>query len=193
MSANLLPFDGEVVYLPCFFKNRRADALFAELDSCLDWTQETATLFGRAMKLPRLTAWYGPTSYSYSGVTHAARPFPETVAGVARSLGQIADGFNCVLANRYRDGSDSVSWHSDNEALWGDQPIIASVSFGAARFFTLRHRSTGERVRVELEHGSVLVMRAMTQRFWLHTLPKTVRSVGPRINLTFRRLERLPG
>lgn len=192
MSVNLLPHDGEVTYLPGYFSAPEADVLFTKLSSCLDWSQEIAFVFGRQVPLPRLTAWYGPTSYAYSGVMHPARPFSPVIQHVAKSIEKVAGDFDCVLANLYRNGRDSVSWHSDNEELWGDRPTIVSVSFGAARSFRMRHRSSGEDIRVELSHGSVLVMRGETQQAWLHSIPKTDRAIESRINLTFRRLVALP-
>ena len=188
MSVNLLPRDGEVAYLPEYFSTTEADALLSEMNNCLDWSQETAHLFGRRVPLPRLTAWYGPTSYAYSGVIHSARPFPPVMQQIAKSIEQVAGNFDCALANLYRNGRDSVSWHSDNERLWGVRPTIVSVSFGATRSFRLRHKSSGVNVGVELDHGSVLIMSGETQQCWLHSIPKTDRSVGSRVNLTFRRL-----
>ncbi len=188
MPDNLLPFDGDVSYLPGHFSTSEADALLVELDDCLDWSQESAVVFGKKIPLPRLTAWYGPTGYTYSGVVHSPHPFPPALRRVAGSVEQIAGEFNCVLANLYRDGRDSVSWHSDNESLWGERATIVSLSFGATRQFVLRHRQTRQRVSVDLEHGSLLVMRGDTQQLWSHAIPKTRRDVGRRINLTLRRL-----
>ncbi|HUY05848.1 MAG TPA: alpha-ketoglutarate-dependent dioxygenase AlkB [Acidimicrobiales bacterium] len=192
MRENLLPFDGETSYLPGYFAPPEADSLFDELNDGLNWSQETARLFGRQIPLPRLTAWYGPTNYTYSGVTHPARPFSPPIQHVCQSIEPVASGLNCVLANLYRDGRDSVAPHSDDEALWGDRATIVSVSFGAARSFVLRHKRSGESVRVELEHGSVLIMSGDTQNCWFHAIPKTRRVVGRRINLTFRHLVGLP-
>jgi alkylated DNA repair dioxygenase AlkB len=96
--------------------------------------------------------------------------------------------YNSVLVNLYRDGNDSVSWHSDNEAVNGSEPTIASVSLGATRRFDLRHKESGETVRVDLEDGSLLVMSGLSQHCWVHQIAKTKSKVGPRINLTFRRV-----
>ena len=94
--------------------------------------------------------------------------------------------FNAVLVNLYREGRDSVSWHSDNEAINGREPTIASVSLGATRRFDLRHRETKQTVKVDLEDGSLLVMSGLSQQCWVHQIAKTAKPVGPRINLTFR-------
>ena len=94
--------------------------------------------------------------------------------------------FNSVLVNFYRDGSAGMGWHSDNEAINGREPTIASVSLGATRRFDLRHRETKQTVKVDLEDGSLLVMSGLSQQCWVHQIAKTAKPVGPRINLTFR-------
>jgi alkylated DNA repair dioxygenase AlkB len=100
--------------------------------------------------------------------------------------------YNSVLVNLYRDGNDSVSWHSDNEEINGSEPTIASVSLGETRRFDLRHKESGETVRVDLEDGSLLVMSGLSQLCWVHQIAKTKTKVGPRINLTFRRVVTSP-
>ena len=98
-------------------------------------------------------------------------------------------GFNSVLANLYRDGRDRMGWHSDDERELGPRPVIASLSLGACRRFVLRHRrEVSSKLAIELPHGSLLVMRGETQRHYRHALPATAKPVGPRINLTFRRI-----
>lgn len=115
-------------------------------------------------------------------------PAAPRAEGVAEGLA--GQRFNSVLLNLYRDGRDSVSWHADNEPGLGRNPVIASLSLGATRRFQLKHRRSKERVRVDLTHGSCLVMAGATQHHWLHQIPKTARPVGPRINLTFRTMRR---
>ncbi|MGB5120416.1 MAG: alpha-ketoglutarate-dependent dioxygenase AlkB, partial [Vibrio fluvialis] len=94
--------------------------------------------------------------------------------------------FNSVLANLYRDGQDSMGWHQDNEPELGQQPVIASLSLGETRRFVLRHLHSKEKLELPLSHGSLLIMAGNTQHFWQHCVPKTVRTLEPRINLTFR-------
>ena len=97
--------------------------------------------------------------------------------------------FNGVLLNRYRTGRDSMGWHADDEPEFGDEPVIASVSFGGSRTFGLKHKRRKElKVNVELTHGSLLIMRGGTQANWVHQVPKTAKPAGERLNLTFRRL-----
>lgn len=189
--TDLLPCDGTATYHQAFFAPREADRLFEELSSEVAWAQERARLFGRELPLPRLTAWYGPVPYAYSGVVHPPAAMPPVVEAIRSAIAPLAPAMDCVLANRYRDGRDSVSWHADDEAIWGEEPTIASVSFGARRRFVFRHRQSGEKVAVELGHGSLLLMAGSSQRCWLHAVPKTGRAVGERVNLTFRRLAAL--
>mgnify|MGYP006295378733 FL=1 len=96
--------------------------------------------------------------------------------------------FNSVLVNLYRDGNDGVGWHADNEAVNGREPTIASISLGATRRFDLRHRESKETIKVDLHAGSLLVMSGLSQHCWVHQVAKTKQVVGPRINLTFRRV-----
>lgn len=186
---NLLPRDGEVVLYEQGVSRAAVDRLFEVLLRQTDWRQETATVMGRKVAVPRLTAWYGAAGYVYSGIRHQPAPWTEPLLelkGTAETLA--SEAFNSVLLNLYRDGRDSVSWHADNEPGLGRNPVIASLSLGASRRFQLRHRQSGERVALELSHGSCLVMAGATQHHWLHQIPKTARPVGARINLTFRRM-----
>ena len=97
--------------------------------------------------------------------------------------------FNCVLLNLYRNGQDSNGWHSDNEKELGKNPTIASVSFGDERYFNMKHRENKSfKLKLLLKNGSVFVMSGETQHYWLHQIPKTKKNVGPRINLTFRKI-----
>jgi alkylated DNA repair dioxygenase AlkB len=186
--------DADVAYLPGFFPLERADELAAAVDATTTWRQETIAMYGRPVPIPRLSAWYGDPgcTYTYSDITMAPLPWTavllEIKAEVEREAGV---AFNSVLANLYRDGRDSVAWHADDEPELGRGPVIASVSLGATRTFQLRHRhDPAARWQVDLEHGSLLLMRGATQRAWLHQLPKTGRPVGRRVNLTFRVIRR---
>lgn len=150
-------------------------------------------LFGRDIDAPRLSCWIGDpgTDYSYSRVRFQPRPWPAVVQQLRTELHALTGfAFNSVLANRYRDGRDSMGWHADDERELGDAPVIASLSFGATRAFRLRSRhDPGHSSRtLDLGPGSLLLMRGSTQRNWQHSLPKTSRPIGERINLTFRRI-----
>jgi alkylated DNA repair dioxygenase AlkB len=166
-----------------------ADRLFHALLDSIAWGQEEATIMGRRVAIPRLTAWHGEAGYVYSGIAMVPAPWTPPLLELRARAEEIAgQPFNSVLLNLYRDGRDSVSWHADNEPGLGRDPVIASVSLGATRRFQLKHRRQDARVAVDLGHGSCLIMAGATQHHWLHQLPKTAQPVGPRINLTFRRM-----
>jgi alkylated DNA repair dioxygenase AlkB len=182
--------DADVVLYPTFFPTEQSDILLESLARRIVWKQEKINRFGRTIDLPRLTAWYGEEglAYSYSGITHRAVAWTSDLHEIKYPVESVANtSFNSVLLNRYRDGRDSVSWHSDDERALGINPVIASVSLGQTRRFQFRHRQHGQlRESVELTHGSLLLMQGATQHHWLHQIPKTKRPLGERINLTFR-------
>ena len=182
--------EAEVDYRRDFFAPDEAQALFDTLRAEIRWERHRVRIRGREIECPRLSGWEGDATYAYSGLTLRPAPWTATVAAVRRRVEATAgDAFNSVLANLYRDGADRLGWHADDEPELGPAPVIASVSFGAPRRFLLRpKRGRGASVPIVLEPGSLLVMRGATQRNWMHCVPPTRRPVGPRINLTFRRL-----
>lgn len=160
---------------------------FGVLRSAIEWAQRTVRVYGREHPQPRLTRWYGPCEYVYSGLCWEAKPMPSLVEGLrARVEALTGERFNSVLCNLYRDGSDTVGWHADDEPIFGGDPIVASLSFGAERTFRMRPKAGGPSVGFELFDGSLLVMGRGVQPAWEHTLPRTKRAIGERINLTFR-------
>ena len=164
-----------------------AAGVFARLVEELPWEQHDITLFGRTVPTPRLTAWTGDHAYRYSGLVHQPGPWSPTLAALRdRLAAEVGAPFDSCLANLYRDGADSMGWHSDDEPELGPRPTIASVSLGARRRFVLKHRASGRRSDVDLGAGDLLVMRAESQADYRHAVPKTTRPVGPRLNLTFR-------
>ena len=192
MGAVPVPLpDGLLYYLPQFLPANEATDMLGALVAGLAWEQHRLRLFGREHLTPRLCAWHGDADarYGYSGQTLEPLPWTAPLAYLRQRL-EAACGcaFNSVLANLYRDGADSMGWHSDDEASLGPLPVIASLSLGATRHFVLRHRYRRElqTLSLPLEHGALLVMAADTQRHWHHAVPKTRHPVGPRINLTFR-------
>jgi alkylated DNA repair dioxygenase AlkB len=183
-----LPDAAVVLYREVFGSEERR-ALFDALLLQTCWEQHVITVYGRRLPAPRLSAWYGDcgAAYSYSGIRLAPAPWTDTLLGIKQRAERLARvRFNSVLLNLYRDGRDSVGWHSDAEPDLGPNPVIASVSFGAARRFLLEHKARRLRVALVLDSGSVLVMGGATQRHWRHQLPKSSRPVAPRINLSFR-------
>ena len=186
---NLLPCDGEVLLFEHAIGERDADRLLEDLAGGIAWRQEVATIMGRRVPIPRLTAWHGETGYIYSGIAMEPAAWTPPLLELKRSAeAHAGQTFNSVLLNLYRDGRDSVGWHADNEPGLGRNPVIASISLGATRRFQLKHRRRDERIAIDLSHGSCLIMAGATQHHWLHQVPKTARAVGPRINLTFRRM-----
>ncbi len=184
--------DGELYYWPHFLSPRKADRLFDRLNSKIPWQHEPVTVFGKSYLQPRLTSLHSSTdkTYTYSQLTLHPQPMtPDLVSVLEKIQSHYAHDFNTVLLNLYRNGQDSNGWHADNEKELGKHPIIASVSLGEARIFHLKHRQdTTQRLKLNLTHGSLLVMAGALQEHWLHQLPKTARAIGPRINLTFRKL-----
>jgi alkylated DNA repair dioxygenase AlkB len=190
-----LPLPGaDLTLWPKWLDLAQADAVLAELLATIPWEIHRIRIFGREVDSPRLSCWVGDedATYVYSRTRFEPRPWTPALSTLRERV-EAACGtrFNSVLANWYRDGKDSMGWHSDNEPELGNQPVIASLSLGAVRRFRLKPRRVedGRDVHViELGHGSLLRMAGDTQRLYVHDLPKTSASVGPRINLTFRQI-----
>ena len=187
----------DFVFEPAWLDADAGHALFDALRATLPWATHRVVLFGRAVDSPRLSCWIGDpgAAYRYSGVRHEPEPWPEVLRPVRERLHrETGTAFNSVLVNLYRDGRDSMGWHSDDEPELGERPVIASLSLGTTRRFVLKQRCDPSRKRVlELPHGSLLLMRGDSQADWRHALPRTAKPVGPRINLTFRRVGRVAG
>lgn len=183
----MLP-DSTIYYVPNWYDIGEADRLFGQLARELPWEQGEVRLFGKTHKIPRLQSWHGDPGirYTYSNVELRAQGWTAGLTEIRERLLAIGITPNAVLANYYRDGNDSMGWHRDNESELGEQPVIASLSFGAERDFILRHRATQQREVLPLRHGSLLVMAGETQNHWEHALPKRARVSHKRINLTFR-------
>ncbi|NZA25303.1 alpha-ketoglutarate-dependent dioxygenase AlkB [Luteimonas sp. SJ-92] len=190
LSAIPLP-DGDLAFDPTWLDAGPADALFAALSAGIAWQVHRIRMFGREVDSPRRSCWIGDpgASYRYSGTRFEPHPWPTVLLTLrVRLRAELGVDFNSVLANLYRDGGDRMGWHSDDEPELGPRPCIASVSLGATRRFLLKRRDGGGRLTLELPHGSLLLMRGDTQRRYRHALARTTRPVGPRINLTFRRI-----
>lgn len=184
-----MPLPDGFTLLPASFDAAASAAHLAWLVAELAWEEQRFTIYGRTVPMPRLIAMYGPVGYRYSGVVHPSRPLPARLDAIRRRAeATTGRAFNSVLANLYRDGRDSVGWHRDSDYTHGGQPDIASVSFGATRRFELRDRAGRERLAVDLESGSVLLMTGEAIARWWHRVPKTSRPVGTRVNLTFRHM-----
>jgi alkylated DNA repair dioxygenase AlkB len=157
----------------------------------LPWQEEHYTIYGKRVAAPRLVAWFGDpqAAYSYSGISHTPLPWLPLLAQLKTQIEQQShQSFNSVLCNLYRDGQDSMGWHADKEPELGKNPYIASLSFGEARVFKLRHNKTKQTIDVVLENGALLLMGGELQHHWRHAVPKTAKVKTPRINLTFRKI-----
>jgi len=153
------------------------------------WAEEDIVFWGKVYKQPRLIAWYGDYSYSYSGSRLQPHPWSETLVIIKQAVAAVTgETFNSVLINYYRNNRDGMGFHSDDEGELGPQPVIASLSLGVTRRFVLKHRFRKDfaDVHIPLESGSLLLMKGDTQKNWKHGVPKENKLCGPRINLTFR-------
>lgn len=181
---------GQLKFYPAWLNQATADRYFLALKREIDWQEESIKMYGRSVTVPRLVAWYGDpdAAYTYSGVLHQPKPWIKPLEALRNKIkDELNIVTNSVLANLYRDGLDSMGWHSDNEAELGDEPTIVSVSLGQPRYFDFRaienHRN---KHRLELTHGSLLIMSGAFQHQWQHQIPKQRRISESRINLTFR-------
>lgn len=186
---NLLPFDGLVEYYGCVLEPAKADIFFRNLLRDVAWRYDEVVLFGKKIVTRREVAWYGdrPFRYSYSNTAKVALPWigdlPQLKALCEEHSGET---YNSCLVNLYHDGSEGMAWHADNEKDLKPGGAIASLTLGAERRFSFKHKQSGEIRSVLLEHGSLLVMKGETQTHWLHRLPPANGICSPRINLTFR-------
>ena len=181
--------NGEYIYIPDFYDKVTADKYLTKLIDGIHWKQESMNMYGKEIPFPRLTAWYGDNEkpYSFSGITLQPHPWSPGLLKIKKDIEPKANVvFNSVLLNRYRDGTDSISWHTDAEKELGQNPVIASVNFGTERKFQLKHKDTAQRIDIILQHGSLLIMQGELQHYWKHQIPKTKKLLGERVNLTFR-------
>lgn len=181
--------NGEYIYIPDFYNREKANQFLEAFVNNIKWNQESMNMYGKQVLFPRLTSWYGESDkpYSFSGITLQPYPWSAELLEIKQTIEPLCNvSFNSVLLNRYRDGNDSISWHTDAEKELGKNPVIASVNFGAERVFQLRHTETNERIDILLKHGSLLIMQGELQHYWQHQVPKTKKINSERVNLTFR-------
>ena len=185
--------NSDFVFTDGFLAVPEASALLSLFQEKVAWRQDQVMVFGRRHRIPRLHQWFADTglSYRWSGITLQAEPWFAELNALREQVSAAANTrFNSVLINYYRDGKDSMGWHSDDEAELGVCPVIASLSLGAARDFKLRSKSgmAAQQQTLLLSSGSLLLMSGFSQRDWQHSLPKRKRVAEPRINLTFRQI-----
>lgn len=188
-ETNLLPYDGTVMYYGKVMKHAEAQFYLEKLLEDIKWKNDEAIIFGKLIITKRKVAWYGDSDYlyTYSNTTKKALPWTKELLELKKLAEDISGTvFNSCLLNLYHDGNEGMAYHSDDEKSLGKNTTIASMSFGAERKFSFKHRQTKDTVSVLLEHGSLLVMKDETQSHWLHRLPPSKKITRPRVNLTFR-------
>ena len=189
--VQVLNRDGRVDYYGKITTNVEANLYFEILLQNIVWKNDEAIILGKHIITKRKTAWYGDSDYlyTYSNTTRRALPWTSELRDLKQLVEKLTETkFNSCLLNLYHDGNEGLAWHSDDEKVLRRNGTIASLSFGAERKFSLKHKKTKQTISIILEHGSLLVMKDETQVYWLHSLPKTKKIVMPRINLTFRKI-----
>jgi alkylated DNA repair dioxygenase AlkB len=190
---NLLPKDGTVNYYGIVLSKTSADNYYDVLLNTIEWKNDEAIIFGKLIITKRKVAWYANQTfeYSYSNRTKTALVFTKELLELKALVEkETNETYNSCLLNLYHDGSEGMAWHSDGEKDLKKNGAIASLSFGSERKFGFKHKETKETVYKVLEHGSLLIMKDETQTYWLHRLPPTKILHRPRINLTFRTIEK---
>jgi len=188
-EKSLVPFDGEVYYYPNIIAIKKAQEYYHHLLNTIPWKNDEAIVFGKHIVTNRKVALYGDQKflYKYSNTVKQALPWTKELINLKKITEKHCNtSFNACLLNLYHNGNEAMGWHSDNEKILGEQPTIASLSFGADRKFRFKHKVTKQTVSINLEKGSLLLMKGKTQDYWLHKLPATTLVKSPRINLTFR-------
>lgn len=188
-AINLLPKDGNVNYFGKVLNHEISQHYFDKLLNTIEWKNDEANIFGKLIITKRKAAWYGNTNYAYtySNTTKQALPWTKELLKLKLIIEEIThEQFNSCLLNLYHSGEEGVGWHSDDEKSMGKNTTIASLSLGAERKFSFKHKLTKQVVSILLENGSLLIMKDATQTNWIHCLPRTKKINRPRINLTFR-------
>ena len=188
-TKNWLPEDGTVNYYGKLLNKNEADFYLNKLLETIEWRNDEAIIFGKKIITKRKVAWYGekPFEYTYSNITKYALPWTKELLELKTIIEkETGETFNSCLLNLYHNGEEGMAWHSDGETDLKKDGAIGSLSFGAERKFSFKHKQTDNKVELILEHGSLLVMKGTTQKHWLHRLPPTKKVMRPRVNLTFR-------
>jgi alkylated DNA repair dioxygenase AlkB len=188
-QTNLLPKDGTVNYFGKIFSAADTARYLNSLLSNIQWKNDEAIIFGKLITTKRKVAWYADTvfEYTYSGITKKALPFTKELLELKAVTEKLTgETFNSCLLNLYHNGAEGMAWHSDGEKDLKKNGAIGSLSFGAERKFSFKHKQDKQTVSIFLENGSLLVMKGETQTHWLHRLPPTTKTNKPRVNLTFR-------
>ncbi|MEQ8955722.1 MAG: alpha-ketoglutarate-dependent dioxygenase AlkB [Gammaproteobacteria bacterium] len=186
--------DDPLTEYPNFYPAAEADLLLHTLLTEIPWRQESLRMAGKVMPIPRLQCWMGDAQrhYGYSGIRLKPQAWSDEVELIRSKIRQLTTiHYNSVLLNYYRDGRDSVAWHADDEPELGPAPVIAALSLGAERPFEFRPKPgyPGRKQRLQLRHGSLLIMGKTIQDKWMHQIPKVKGLNEPRVSLTFRQIQ----
>jgi alkylated DNA repair dioxygenase AlkB len=188
-NNNILSQDGIVNYYGKILSSEEANQYFDLLMQNIQWENDDLVFLGKHVTTKRKVAWYGDSEYvyTYSNTTKRALAWTSKLSELKQIVEKCAGTkFNSCLLNLYHNGNEGMGWHSDDENSLGKNNTIASLSFGAERKFSFKHKQTKQTISLLLEHGSLLIMKGGTQSNWLHSLPKSKNITQPRINLTFR-------
>ena len=191
-SKNLLPYEGIVNYYGPILEKAQADYYLQRLLETIAWKNDKAIIFGKEIITKRKVAWHAdkPFEYSYSNHSKFALPWTTELLELKQLVENFSsETFNSCLLNLYHDGSEGMAWHSDGETDLKKDGAIGSLSFGAERKFSFKHKTSNEKVEMFLPHGSLMVMKGSTQSHWLHRLPPTKKVTESRVNLTFRTID----
>lgn len=191
MPKNILPYDGSALYFGKIMNDALANEFYGAFMANIAWKNDEAKIFGKHYVTKRKVAWYADKafSYHYSGIKKTALIWTDKLLELKMLCEEVSqEKYNSCLLNLYHTGEEGMAWHSDGEKELVDNAAIASVSFGAERKFAFKHKNSKERVDVNLENGSLLVMAGTCQKNWMHRLPPTKKIHTPRVNLTFRKM-----
>ncbi|MDF2553397.1 MAG: alpha-ketoglutarate-dependent dioxygenase AlkB [Chryseobacterium sp.] len=189
---NILPKDGNAEYYGKIFSDAECEKYYQYLFSQIPWENDEAVIFGKLIITKRKVAWFGEKEfeYTYSNRTKYAKLWTSELLELKQKCEEASgETYNSCLLNLYHDGSEGMAYHSDAEKDLKKHGAIASLTFGAERKFSFKHKLSKERIDVMLENGSLLVMKGTTQENWLHRLPPTKKVTTPRVNLTFRTIK----
>lgn len=167
--------------------------LFYYLQQNLCWQQPNVTVYNKTGPIPRLQCFISENNieYGYSHSKLIVEPWPDVLLAMRKRLERhLKQPFNSLLVNYYRDGNDTMGWHSDDEAELGHQPTIVCISLGAERVLKLKHKASNKITDLKLRSGSCLIMSGNSQRDYQHAITKQTTLAHPRISLTFRLIKR---
>lgn len=191
VNKNWLPYDGTVNYLGCILSHEQANFYEIELMHNIEWRNDESLIYGKLITTKRKVAWYAdePFDYTYSNITKQALLWTPVLLSLKKVVEEYAEEkFNSCLLNLYHTGDEGMSWHSDGEKMLKKNGAIASMSLGAERKFSFKHKKDQTKIDMLLQHGSLMIMKGETQTHWLHRLPPTRKIKSPRVNLTFRNI-----